>query len=69
MSITSQAIRYAVNFDKVKSHYVSVQLDLELKGKDFVDFKVPVWTPGSYKVREFSNAFENVKAGTPIDMF
>ena len=63
MSITSQAIHYAVNFDKVKSHYVSVQLDLELKGKDFVDFKVPVWTPGSYKVREFSNAFENVKAG------
>ena len=63
MSITSQAIHYSVSFDKVKSHYVTVQLDFEIKGKDFVDFKVPVWTPGSYKVREFSNAFENIKAG------
>lgn len=63
MSITSQAVHYSVSFDKVKSHYVTVQLNFDVKGKDFVDFKVPVWTPGSYKVREFSNAFENVNAG------
>ncbi len=56
------AINYSVSFDKVKSHYVTVDLNLETKGEQFIDFKVPVWTPGSYKVREFSNAFENVKA-------
>ncbi|MGB1038901.1 MAG: M61 family metallopeptidase, partial [Bacteroidia bacterium] len=57
------ALNYTVSFDKVKSHYVTVSIDFDTKGKDFVDFKVPVWTPGSYKVREFSKAFENVNAG------
>ena len=57
------ALDYTVSFDKVKSHYVTVDLTFDATGKDFVDFKVPVWTPGSYKVREFSNAFENVTAG------
>lgn len=59
----SMALNYTVSFDKVKSHYVTVDIAFDTKGKDYVDFKVPVWTPGSYKVREFSNAFENVKAG------
>ena len=45
-----------VSFDKVKSHYVTVQIDFDTKGVEYVDFKVPVWTPGSYKVRDFSNA-------------
>ncbi len=63
ISISTMALDYTVSFDKVKSHYVTVDLTFDAIGKDFVDFKVPVWTPGSYKVREFSNAFENVTAG------
>ncbi|MFT4996476.1 MAG: putative metalloprotease with PDZ domain, partial [Flavobacteriales bacterium] len=63
ISISTMAINYTVSFDKVKSHYVTVDITFDAAGKDFVDFKVPVWTPGSYKVREFSNAFENVTAG------
>ena len=63
ISISTMALDYAVSFDKVKSHYVTVDLTFDATGRDFVDFKVPVWTPGSYKVREFSNAFENVTAG------
>jgi len=59
-------MNYTVSFEKVKSHYVSVVIDFDANGRDFVDFKVPVWTPGSYKVREFSNAFENVKAGNLV---
>lgn len=57
------AINYTVSFSNANAHYAKVQLDFSSKGKEFVDFKVPVWTPGSYKVREFSNAFENVEAG------
>lgn len=55
------AIEYTVSFDKVKSHYVSVAIDFDTKGKEFIDFKVPVWTPGSYKVREFGKGYENVR--------
>ena len=58
------AINYTVSFPNAKAHYAHVKLDFSSKGKDYVDFKVPVWTPGSYKVREFSNAFENVEAGS-----
>ena len=62
ISMTLKAINYSVSFPDVKSHYVSVDIVFNASGKEFVDFKVPVWTPGSYKVREFSNAFENVLA-------
>jgi predicted metalloprotease with PDZ domain len=59
----TSAMNYTVSFNKVKSHYVTVKMDFEVKDQAYVDFKVPVWTPGSYKVREFSNAYENVNAG------
>jgi predicted metalloprotease with PDZ domain len=62
ISMTLKAINYSVRFPNVKSHYVSVDIVFNANGRDYVDFKVPVWTPGSYKVREFSNAFENVSA-------
>ena len=57
------ATKYTVSFEKVKSHYVSVAIEFDAQGEEFIDFKVPVWTPGSYKVREFSNAFENITVG------
>lgn len=62
ISMMSEAITYTVSFDKVKSHYVTVEMQFSPKGRDYVNFHVPVWTPGSYKLREFSSAFENVTA-------
>ena len=62
ISMTLKAINYSVRFPNVKSHYVSVDIVFNANGRDYVDFKVPVWTPGSYKIREFSSAFENVSA-------
>lgn len=59
-TMTALALEYTVSFDKVKSHYVTVAIDFDATGKESVDFKVPVWTPGSYKVREFSKGYENV---------
>ena len=58
--INTMATNYTVSFDKAKAHYVTIDIAFDATGKDFVDFKVPVWTPGSYKVREFSKAYENV---------
>ena len=60
--MTTNAINYSVSFSKVKSHYVTVDIEFDETNKAYVDFKVPVWTPGSYKVMEFSNAFENISA-------
>lgn len=62
ISMTLKAINYSVSFPDVKSHYVSIAITFNADEREYVDFKVPVWTPGSYKVREFSSAFENVSA-------
>jgi predicted metalloprotease with PDZ domain len=59
-------LSYTVNTLKPSSHYVQVELDLDLTeysfAKDYVDLKMPVWTPGSYLVREFSKNVEGFKA-------
>jgi len=62
ISMSIQAINYSISFPKVKAHYVTVEVMFNAVNKEYVDFKVPVWTPGSYKIREFSNAIENVNA-------
>lgn len=56
-------VNYKLNFTEkeVRRHQVEVVLTIDAVGhstSDFVHFKVPVWTPGSYKVREFSQHFE-----------
>jgi predicted metalloprotease with PDZ domain len=62
LSMSLQAVNYTVSFSNVNRHYVSVEMVFKPHNRDYVDFKVPVWTPGSYKVREFSQNFEHVAA-------
>ncbi len=63
--VKSQTPSYNLNYELAMSepytHYFEVKLHLkninqiaELKGKSSVLVKMPVWTPGSYLVREFS---------------
>ncbi|MFM9944131.1 MAG: M61 family metallopeptidase [Bacteroidia bacterium] len=58
---------YKVSFPKPETHYVQIEMELSNPSGTFTDFVMPVWTPGSYKVREFSRnvsvfaAFENLK--------
>ena len=61
-------INYGLSMPEPYSHYFEVSMTLsdiasipELNNKDFVDFKMPVWTPGSYLVREYAKNIENVK--------
>lgn len=61
-SFSLSAMQYTVSFPKVNRHYISVEMDFKPHNETYVDFKVPVWTPGSYKVREFSQNFEHVSA-------
>lgn len=53
-SLVEGAIHYTVSFPKANLHYVTVQISVETNGADHLDFSMPVWTPGSYMVREFS---------------
>jgi predicted metalloprotease with PDZ domain len=53
-AMNSHAIDYRVSFENRNSHYVDVAITLEVNKKNEVYFKMPVWAPGSYKLREFS---------------
>lgn len=66
---TSASIRYHLYFDEAPRHLVRVVMEIDTTGNEIVT-GFPVWTPGSYKVRDFSANAGNVvvtdNAGTPL---
>lgn len=54
---------YKVSFPEPHTHYIEVSLDLPIQKKKVVDLKMPVWTPGSYLVREFARHVESIAVG------
>jgi hypothetical protein len=50
---TSETVRYTVRFPDPKTHYVWVEALLPTSGAAEVELFMPVWTPGSYLVREY----------------
>ncbi len=46
-------IRYELSFPEPQTHYVEVTMEISNLDQDTIDLKMPVWTPGSYLIREF----------------
>lgn len=68
ITIPKTNISYELSMSEPWTHYFEVNMTLNdiekidaLNKKDFVDFKMPVWTPGSYLVREYAKNVESVK--------
>ncbi|PVH23909.1 M61 family metallopeptidase [Sphingobacterium corticibacter] len=59
---TTPTISYTLSFTEPQAHYVEVSLSLQGFEADFIDLKMPVWTPGSYLVREFARHVESFSA-------
>ena len=62
-------ISYKVSFPEAQAHYTEVEMNITGLDQKFIDLKMPVWTPGSYLVREFSKNVESFSAaagGQPI---
>lgn len=57
-------IKYEISFIEPQAHYAEVTLILNGFESDSLDLKMPVWTPGSYLVREFSRHVEGFHAET-----
>lgn len=67
MSITSKSqvkIGFEVSFTEPQAHYAEVEMNISGVEKEYVDIKMPVWTPGSYLVREFARNIESFRAST-----
>jgi predicted metalloprotease with PDZ domain len=56
-------ISYTVKFPEAQAHYAEIEMSIS-------GLKMPVWTPGSYLIREFSKNVESFSAetnGKPLD--
>lgn len=64
MISTGAAVRYTVDPLDLPSHriHVTIEIDSPAKGDSVVKFAMPVWTPGSYIVKDFSRNVRDVKA-------
>jgi predicted metalloprotease with PDZ domain len=55
-------ISYVVTFPEAQAHYVDVEMTVSGLKQPSLDLKMPVWTPGSYLVREFAKNIETLTA-------
>ncbi|MCD0486736.1 peptidase M61 [Pedobacter sp. MC2016-14] len=63
MTAKSQVkIGFEVSFKEPQAHYAEIEMNISGLSKDYIDVKMPVWTPGSYLVREFSKSVEGFAA-------
>ncbi len=58
----SHAINYAISFANPASHYCEIQIQFNNIKSDAVTLFLPVWTPGSYMIREFARQVQNTEA-------
>jgi len=62
-------ISYTVTFPEAQAHYADIEMNITGLHQKTLDLKMPVWTPGSYLVREFAKNVESFTAeakGKPI---
>ena len=62
----AEPIRYILRFPSPQSHYVEVEATYPTAGSEGgVELMMPVWTPGSYLVREHARHVEGLSARGP----
>ncbi|MBB3055072.1 M61 family metallopeptidase [Mucilaginibacter gotjawali] len=52
-------IAYTVTFPEAQAHYADIEMNISGLHQNGLDLKMPVWTPGSYLVREFAKNIES----------
>ena len=55
-------LTYTLSFPEPQTHYIEVKLTVSNHNKKAIDLKMPVWTPGSYLIREFSRHIEQFES-------
>lgn len=57
-TIQAERTSYTLSFPEAQGHYVNVEMEVKNSKGDLI-VKMPVWTPGSYLVREFARHVES----------
>jgi predicted metalloprotease with PDZ domain len=55
-------VRYTLSMPRPHSHLFHVRIDVTGAPGDMTDFVLPVWTPGSYKVRDYARNLQDFTA-------
>jgi predicted metalloprotease with PDZ domain len=67
-----EPIRYTLSFPAPQTHYVEITATVPTGRRPDVELMMPVWTPGSYLVREYARNVEAMTAagldGRPLDV-
>ncbi len=59
LNVYSKMIDYTITITEPSSHLADVQMSFKAEKSSITHIAVPVWTPGSYMVREFSKNIQN----------
>ncbi len=51
-----------VSMERPSTHYFHVQLRVEEPGSNTIDVKMPVWTPGYYRIMDYERNVLNFRA-------
>ena len=64
ISVVAQkaSLVYTVKMDNPEWHFFHVQLVCKGVKKEFIDFKMPAWTPGYYQRMDYGKNLERLKA-------
>ena len=62
LSPSQVKLDYKLSMSKPYTHYFEVEMNVKGLKKNYIDFIMPVWAPGSYLVRDFPKNVEFFKA-------
>lgn len=60
--MTEPHIHFTISFIEPQAHYVEIEMAISHFAETTLDIKMPVWTPGSYLIREYGRHVEEVNA-------
>ncbi|MGJ1284826.1 M61 family metallopeptidase [Sphingobacterium spiritivorum] len=61
------SIAFQVSFSEPQAHYADIKMSVSNFNQDYIDVKMPVWTPGSYLIREYAKNLESFRASDTDD--
>ncbi len=67
VSVYVPKLAYQIAMSQPQTHLFEVKLTVSNWGNDVLDLKMPVWTPGSYLVREYAKQLQDFAAVTSDD--
>ncbi len=70
-SMANYKMKYELSMPEPSTHYFEVKITANVPDNSgYIDFKMPVWTPGSYMIREYAKnveGFEAIQSGKKIE--